>query len=580
LSNIEPSLREQLTCRVIARAMLPLAEERANLEADLGAFVEAAWPTIDSSEYQSSWAIDALCEHLEAIASGQIKRLLCNYPPRASKTSVASICFPAWVWAQRERTYLTGPQVRFLAGSYNHELSLANSNMTRRLILSPFYQRLWGRRFSLRADMNTKTKYDTSENGSRMAISVGGSLLGIGGDMIIVDDPMNTQEVQSDAERETALQWWRELSTTRLNDPKQSALVVIMQRIHELDVSGEILSSEASGEWTHLCIPAEYEWRRHCVTVLGWQDPRGLDDNGVPLVSVLPGGERVPRDAMASNELDKREGELMWPERFGRTELARIKAELGPYLASGRLQQSPVPAKGGIFLREWWNLWEAKDGKFPPFDYVIASLDSAFTENEQNDPSALTVWGIFRHEGKRRIMLCHAWMKHLAFSSPRIDKDPKESIAAYKARARPSFGLVEWTQDTCERFKVDKLLIEAKASGISAAQELRNRYGFHGWAVQTVSVRGDKLARALAVQPIFSQGLVFAPNRDWAELAITQMSMFPHARHDDVTDSATLALKYLRDCGLAQTDEEAAQVQNDKVVHRGRRAGPLYPGCR
>ena len=79
------------------------------------------------------------------------------------------------------------------------------------------------------------------------------------------------------------------------------------------------------------------------------------------------------------------------------------------------------------------------------------------------------------------------------------------------------------------------------------------------------------------MQPIFSQGLLWAPNRDWAELAITEMSMFPHGRYDDITDSCTLALKYLRDCGLAQTDQEAAQVQNDKIVHRGRRAGRLYP---
>src|SRR5207248_5635863 len=104
-----------------------------------------------------------------------------------------------------------------------------------------------------------------------------GSLLGLGGDIVVVDDPHNTEGVESEAERENVLTWWKELSSTRLNDPKQSAIVVIMQRLHEFDVSGEILAS--SGEdWTHFCVPMEYEWRRHCVTVLGWQDPRGIDE--------------------------------------------------------------------------------------------------------------------------------------------------------------------------------------------------------------------------------------------------------------------------------------------------------------
>ena len=355
-SEISQREREQLTLQIVARARLPAAEARAELEGDLGAFVEKAWPNIDSAEYRSSWAVDALCEHLQAVSQGQIRRLLVNYPPRASKTTVASICFPAWVWAQRERSYLSGPQVKFLCGSYNHELALSNSNMTRRLILSPWYQKYWGKRFNFVSDQNTKTKFDTSAGGTRLSTSVGGSLLGIGGDVLILDDLHNVASVESDAERATALAWWSELSTTRLNDPKQSAIVVIMQRLHEEDVSGRILGSEWSPDWCHLMIPAEYEWRRHCVTSLGWQDPRGLDDNGQSLVAVAPSGERLPRDHEAALELERREGELFWPERFGPAELARIKGELGPFLSSGRLQQSPAPAKGGIFLREWFNL--------------------------------------------------------------------------------------------------------------------------------------------------------------------------------------------------------------------------------
>src|SRR5689334_14339996 len=268
----------------------------------------------------------------------------------------------------------------------------------------------------------------------------------------------------------------------------------------------------------------------------------------------------------------------MWPERFGAREIAAIKAELGPYMASGRLQQSPMPAKGGIFDRQWWQLYESKDNKFPAFEHVVASLDSAFTEKEQNDPSGLTIWGVFQSEDKkRRIMLVHAWRKHLAFSGPRADKQPNETLIAYKQRTRPTWGLMEWVEDTCTRFKVDKLLIEAKASGISAAQELRNRYGAHQWSIQAVPVKGDKVARALAVQPIFSQGLVYAPARDCSDLVITEMSMFPMGRYKDLTDSATQAMLYLRHYGLAQSDAEEREEKNQTVTNRSRPLRALYP---
>jgi ABC transporter substrate binding protein len=205
------------------------------------------------------------------------------------------------------------------------------------LLLSPWFQRYWGRRFQIAQDQAAKSKFDTTAGGSRISTSARGLLLGIGGDCIIVDDPHNLHGAESEAERLQALNWWRELSSTRLNDPKRSAIVVIMQRLHECDVSGHILSSESGEEFCHLMIPAEYDWRRHCVTVLGWQDPRGLDENDEPLVAVLPSGERVPRDTEAANELDRRDGTLMWAERFGPTEIARIKAELGPYSEECRL---------------------------------------------------------------------------------------------------------------------------------------------------------------------------------------------------------------------------------------------------
>jgi hypothetical protein len=360
--------------------------------------------------------------------------------------------------------------------------SLTNSNLTRRLILSPWFQSLWGHRFQFREDQNTKAQFDTDCGGSRLSTSVGGTLLGVGGDIIVVDDPHNTEGVESDAERETVLRWWSELSTTRLNDPKQAAIVVIMQRLHEEDLSGKILSGNE--EWDHLMIPMEYDTTRRCITSQGWRDPRSLDEEGEPL---------------DGDDLDAREGALMWPERFGAKEVAALKAGLGPYMASGRLQQSPAPRGGGIFEREWFQLWESE--KFPSFDFLVASLDGAFTEKEENDPSGFTVWGTFLHEGRRRIMLVSAWRKHLKFSAPRVERLSDPTIidgqmwhpdvvlpgmsrieidrrnALYRRRCQPRWGLIEHVANSCRRCQVNTLLIEAAGPGISAAQEFAKRYG-------------------------------------------------------------------------------------------------------
>ena len=511
-----------------------------------------------------------------------------NIPPRCGKTTIASVCYPAWTWAQSEVSYLTGPQVRFLCGSYNHELSLTNSNLTRRLILSPWYQSLWGHRFKFREDQNTKTKFDTSAGNSRLATSVGGSLLGIGGDVVIIDDPHNVEQAESEAERRTAQNWWKEISTTRLNDPKRSPLIVIMQRLNEDDVSGKILSSEGSDAWAHLMIPMEYESRRHCVTSLGWHDPRGLDDDGQPLLE-----HGVPRDAQAAHILDnEREGALMWPARFGPNEIARIKAELGPYMASGRLQQSPQPKGGGIFKREWVELWDPPDKMFPVMSYIIASVDGAFTEKQTNDPSAMTVWGVFVHPElrKTRVILIDAWRKHLQMHgvpTPRVGDevvnigDARDVVRRkgllWERRVGHQWGLVEWVAHTCRKWGVQTCLIENKGPGLTAAQELQRLHGREGWSVWLCDPKGaDKVARALAVQPMFSQGLVYAPDRAWADMWLTELSLFPNGKYDDLVDTSTQALKHLRGTGALRFDDEVVEEEADNVRCRPRLRS-LYP---
>jgi len=298
--------------------------------------------------------------------------------------------------------------------------------------------------------------------------------------------------------------------------------------------------------------------------VLGWQDPRGLDDQGEKLLD---------------DEREEREGTLMWPERFGEREIARIKAELGPYFSSGRLQQSPVPDKGGIFKRDWWQPYDSPDGKFPPMDHIIVSVDGAFTEREENCPSACTVWGCWDRDEREipKIMLMSAWRKWLPFSGPLIDKSVDETVVQYQRRTQKFWGLVEWVSHTADRFHANTVLIESKGPGISAAQALQSRFGIKPWSVIANPVRGDKVARALAAQPTFAQQLVYAPDRDWADMVITEMSTFPKSKYDDLTDSTTQAINFLRTAGRAPSREEWAANKAMEGSRRRPRPTALYP---
>lgn len=378
------------------------------------------------------------------------------------------------------------------------------------------------------------------------------------------DDGHNIKESESETVRKETVRWFRESMSSRLNNMETGAKIVIMQRVNEDDIAGNILTLQLP--YCHLCIPLEYVWSADengepYRTDIGWADPRWQPD---------------PDDC---------EGELAWPERFPEDVVSRIKKEVGPYGFASQYQQTPEARGGGLIKREWWMPAEAvmsADGtKYPPFSYIVASLDGAYTEKEQNDPSALTVWGIFLNEhGYNRAMLVHAWSKRLQFSGPRMDLLPGEHESIYRRRAMPHWGLIEWVADTCKRFKADKLLIEAKATGISVAQSLRNSHGREGWSIELIDPKGDKMARGMAIVPSFSQEMVYAPERGWADEVIKQCATFPYGSEDDLYDTVTQALKHLRDSGLIRSDEDRRAEELEAVKHKGAPKRPHYPGFR
>lgn len=533
--------------------------EALNYEDDLYSFVEAAWPSIDSARFaQGGYAIQAVCEHLQACCDGHIRNLLINIPPRFSKSTICGTMFPAWVWAQRIRTPLSGPGAQFLHASYAMTLSVQDSVKCRTLIQSDWYQKRWGDRFNLVGDMNTKTRFQNDQNGARIAVSVGGTTTGLGGNYLIADDLNNAAEANSEAMIEAAINWWDTAWYNRLNDPVTGCRIVIAQRLSERDISGHVLEKQV-GAWTHLCLPMRFEKDRSFHTVL------------------VPSHATEDGEAITWEDPRTVEGELLWPERFPEEEVSLLEKTLGPYASAGQLQQRPAPKGGEILKREWWQLWP--DAAYPPMDFIVASLDTAYTVKQENDFSALTVLGVFSsdtvHQATRIV-----GADGIAGQVERVvaETAPKLMLMDAWAERLQIHELVMKVASTCRKMKVDRLLIEDKAAGHSVAQEMRRLFAHDDWAVQLVNPGSqDKVARVHSIVHLFAEGMIYAPDRAWADKVITQCENFPRGKNDDLVDTVSQAIRHLRDLGmLTRAPERRAEIEDDMRL-RGGPPAPLYP---
>jgi predicted phage terminase large subunit-like protein len=489
----------------VMRDLVKNEQDRRAASGSLYEFVKQAWPTMEPGvPFVPSWHIKEICEHLEAISSGDIRRLLINIPPRHSKSTIVSVAWCCWEW-------IAQPEQKFLAASYSGTLSIRDNLKARRLLQSPWYQSRWGHLFTMSGDQNAKQRFENDKTGYRIATSVGGTATGEGGSRLILDDPHGAQDAQSDAMRDTALEWFDQVWSTRLNNPKTDAMVTVMQRLHERDISGHIIDD--IGGWEHICIPAEWDGKQRS-TSLGAYDPR------------------------------KKLGELICPGRFGPAEITSLKQLLGTYGASGQLQQDPTPAEGGILKTKHFQLWPLKDG-LPSFEYILQSYDCAFTEKTSGDPTACTVWGIFTWKGIRQAMLLDAWDEHLGYPALRtkvVHDWTTEYGGSSKANpfARPR--------------RPDRILVEAKASGQSLLQDLRLA---RVPAVGYNPGNADKISRAHQAAPTLELDIIWVPESaknpnqpvSWAAAFLKQLAKFPVAEHDDYVDTFTQAVIFLKNEG-------------------------------
>ena len=538
-------------------------------ERNLYRFAQSAWHVIDPAPFVGGgFAMQAVCEHLQACADGYIRNLIINIPPRFSKSSLCGVLFPAWVWAQPDNTPTRGNNVQFLHASYSQNLALQDSLKCRRLVESDWYQQLWGKKVQITSDQNTKSQFDLLSGGKRNTVSVGGSTTGMGGNYLIADDPNNAREANSEAIILSTIEWWDMAWSTRLNDPKTGVKILIQQRLNERDATGHVLSRDI-GDWTHLMLPMRFEPERRIYTCLL---PPEADPDGQGRYWTDPREE---------------EGELLWPERFGEPEVDMLERTLGPYGTAGQLQQRPQPAGGGIIKRTWWMPWDKPN--YPDTTFNVGSLDLAYTAKKENDFSAMTCWGIFRDGGDTTAVAVRG-MSGEIIREVKSEKEadvPKIIMLDAWADRLEFHDLINKIIQTARDNKLDALLIEDKGPGKSVAQEIKRLCGIEEFSVYEVSPGDlDKVARMHSVVHLFAEGLIYAPTkvgdadtwRLWADRVITEMEVFPKGAHDDLADTCSQAITWMRRRGMIERGTERSYELAESQRFRGNnQMAPLYP---
>lgn len=489
----------------------------------LQSFVRDGWHVVEPGRTLLwNWHIPAICDHLEAVTKGDIRKLIINIPPRHMKSLLVAVFWLAWEW--------TGmPWTRWIFASYAEKLSKRDSLKTRRLILSPWYQREFGHVFSLTSDQNEKLRYENDRTGYRIATSVGGTSTGEGGDRIVFDDPIKAMDVHSDTKRENVNDWWDQEMSTRANDPDRSAFVGIAQRLHDDDLPGHLLEL---GGWEHLVLPLEYERSRRFIEV---PDINGnIEERPIP-----PTLRNWSNTSLGFVDPREEPGEILWPERFSRKWVEDEKVQLGSWAASGQLQQRPAPAGGGVFKRVWWRFWEPvgqdlgpvmvrlPDGthhmaevvKLPAhFEYELQSWDLAFKDLTTSDFVVGQHWAML---GANDYLLSQIRGKHDFPSTVRQVQRFRKSLAN------------------------GPVLVEDKANGPAVISTLRDKVT----GLVAVPVKKGKLQRAQATLPYVEAGNKVLPHprlAPWVWDFIEEHASFPNGLNDDQVDAHSQADERMR----------------------------------
>lgn len=321
----------------------------AILRQDFNCFINKVFNTINPGiKYQSNWHIELISEYLQAIQNGNIKRLIINMPPRSLKSICVGVAFPAWILGHN-------PSKRIMSASYSQILSIRHSLDCRFIISSNWYKSIFPRTI-LSNQHNQKSKFLTSVNGFRFATSVGGSVTGEGGDILIIDDPHNPAQINSIKLRKRVCEWFEQSFVTRLNNRNNGAIILVMQRLHEEDLSGYLLAG--SDSWQHLKIPARAR-----------QDQIFMINNYKYHYLV---------------------GDSLYKAWDNTDYLIKLEQEIGSYNYAAQYLQEPINNYALLTIADI-SFYEILPEKF---DYLVQSWDTAIKISDDSDYSVCTCWGV------------------------------------------------------------------------------------------------------------------------------------------------------------------------------------------
>jgi predicted phage terminase large subunit-like protein len=448
----------------------------ALLRKDLRYFIQKAFATLCPGErYLHNWHIDAIVHRLMLVYSGQNRRLLINQPPRSLKSISVSVAFVAWLLGH-------DPSRRVIVVSYSHEFAAELHRQFRVVVDSDWYRAIFPA-----TKWSKETGFDlvTKMGGGRYATSVGGTLTGRGADLIIIDDPLNANEAQSEPARKRVIDWYAGSLVSRLNDKETGAIVAVMQRLHEEDLTGHLLRMAG---WDHLMLPAIAREAHEIPTGEGEVHRRRPDD-------------------------------VLHSERENAETLEKIRAEIGSLQFSAQYQQQPVPTEGNLIKRAWFRFYDRLPPERPNLR-TVQSWDVASVVGAQNDYSVCTTWIV----------------------------DKNDFYLADVFRARLSYpDLRRKVIDLAVRHKAEPVLIEDAGPGTNLLQDLV--MGMPAGMTRPIGVKpeGSKQDRVAAQSAKIEAGQVHLPKEaPWLDDFLHELLAFPNARHDDQVDSVSQFLRWIQ----------------------------------
>jgi predicted phage terminase large subunit-like protein len=431
--------------------------------------------------YDENWHAEYLASILEAEfwrikgEKPREKDIIINVPFRSSKSMLVTVIFPVWCWS-------IDPAFKFICVSYSSDLALEHAQLSKDLLRSEWFKRYYGDKVKIRPDANSKEFYKNFHDGYRKSVGTGGQITGSGADIIIIDDPQNPKLASSEAERQNTIHFHDHTLFSRLNQPDIGVRMLVMQRLHERDLTGHLIDEDEGRpeDYQHICIPGEYD-----------------------------------ESLIKPPELRKYYSEegLFWKTRFNWNTLNAYKKALGELQYAGQINQTPAPPEGSIWKKDWFEILSPNDitrHEWKEPTHFI--LDTAYTAKQSEDPSGILCY--FMRDGIMYIVnIAEVWKEFPALL---------EWIKAY-------VKVNDYTANSI-------IYVEPKASGKSVVQTLRSTTNLNIAEIESDMLKDDKITRANAVAPILQSAKVKLIKGAWNDKFLSQVTLFPNAKHDEFVD--------------------------------------------